>query len=730
MFASVGLGLAILVPHAALLSGAVAPVWDAIDFFAPYYMLVGDFARNGQFLLWNPFTFAGSPDYLEPQLGSFSPPLLAAGLIFGGTPLAFELYWFAIWLLGGLGVLALARHFGAPAWGGFVCAIGLVFSGFYTGNAQNTAMLYSASFLPLLLWRVDVALASHGWRPAFEGGALFGLSGLGGYPALVLLNGCFALLWSLGRLFMLADTAHRTVLHRFKRVVAVHMMVAVTGAAIMSPTYIPFFIEGPDVSDRAGPLARDDAVENDALDPAAVVTLSSPALALAGVFEYTDISMRSLYVGCLVLALAAFALVSRRQVAFRWWLLFVALVFLASAMGQALPVRGWLYEWFPPTRYFRHPALFRWYVIFALTVLGLYGARDLAAARRTRDSHGLRKFGWIVLALAATMIAVYVGAVVYIREATPPPHVSSHWHTFASWFYLCAVSAAVWLSDRARVSRFLPAALVVLAAGDALSTARLVRPTMYDVHGARWRALETLHRSQIDLTGNGLMRLLENGGNHTFVSKIPALRGYSGLAGRLLRRTADDALLAESATGIDRLWFSPSAAVVERSEKCFDVFRARAVALGRIPLVIHHEVAASGSKPLHGGTTTDTCDSVVRSLPAARRASSYKVWDHRPSRLLIRVDVPESGWLLVTDTWSRGWRATVNGSLTPIVRANFVFRAVSVSGGTNFVDFRYEPIGFPWLLVCSWGLLLIVSTWTAASWRLARGSTRSSGARG
>jgi hypothetical protein len=85
---AIGLLILLLVPHASLLLGRTAPIWDAIDLFAPYFMLVADFARNGEFLLWNPFTLGGSPGYLEPQLGSFSPPIVLFGLVFGGTRLA------------------------------------------------------------------------------------------------------------------------------------------------------------------------------------------------------------------------------------------------------------------------------------------------------------------------------------------------------------------------------------------------------------------------------------------------------------------------------------------------------------------------------------------------------------------------------------------------------------------------------------------------------------------
>jgi hypothetical protein len=720
-------------------------MWDGVDFFGPYYMLVGDFARNGTFLLWNPFTLGGSPDYLEPQLGSFSPVVVAFGLLFGGTRLAYELYWLAIWLFGGLGVLALARHLGAPPWGGFLSAVAFAFSGFYTGNAQNAAMLYSFSFLPWLVWRVDVSISEPvkgcaldfpaeslagdqylrprfarlgplrgpALRSAVEAGALFGLSGLGGYPALVFLNGCFVLLWSVGRAVWSEEPRNAAAAYLLTRVATVHVVIVLVGAAVMSPTYVPFFIEGPDVSDRAGPMKRDDAVANDALHPAAALTLSSPALWQADIFEYTDISMRSLYVGAPVLAFAAYALSKRRNAAFRRWLLFLALLFLACAMGRALPLRDWLYDWVAPTRYFRHAALFRGYTIFALVVLAVLGTRDLATTIRSQDWQTWRRFSLAVVCMAALALAVYTSAIVFIHEAAPVLHLSSHWHTYTTWFLLCLVAAAGLPRSRGHWRQIAPVAFIVLATADALSASRLARPTMYNSQSDSWRALDDLHRTDVDLTRPGLMRDVGDGSNRAFVSKTPTMRGYSGLAGRLVRRYSEDAALVESVTGPSRLWFSTSVGSVDRTEDCYEVFRDRAATLPAPPLVIHPQPLTSRDAP--GPRITGTCQAVVESLPSAERVDSFKVWTHSPTRLRLRVDVPAQGWLLVTDTWSRSWRVTVNDRESTALRANFAFRAVEVSQGSNFVDFRYDAIGFPWLLMLSWGLLIGIGVWSAAA---------------
>jgi hypothetical protein len=62
-----------------------------------------------------------------------------------------------------------------------------------------------------------------------------------------------------------------------------------------------------------------------------------------------------------------------------------------------------------------------------------------------------------------------------------------------------------------------------------------------------------------------------------------------------------------------------------------------------------------------------------------------------PEHVVLRVDAPRRGFLLLSDQWFPGWQATVDGTPTPIARANYVFRLVEVPAGESVVDFRYRP---------------------------------------
>jgi len=95
-------------------------------------------------------------------------------------------------------------------------------------------------------------------------------------------------------------------------------------------------------------------------------------------------------------------------------------------------------------------------------------------------------------------------------------------------------------------------------------------------------------------------------------------------------------------------------------------------------------------------------------LPAAKRVAAA-LERYEPDELTLTVDCPTDGWLLVTDRWSRAWRATVDGTPSPVLGGDFIFRALGVHAGSNRIRFTYHPPGLPGLLMLSWGVVLLTS---------------------
>ena len=69
--------------------------------------------------------------------------------------------------------------------------------------------------------------------------------------------------------------------------------------------------------------------------------------------------------------------------------------------------------------------------------------------------------------------------------------------------------------------------------------------------------------------------------------------------------------------------------------------------------------------------------------------------------LHVAVRAERAGWLVVTDTWDAGWRATVDGRAVDVLPANYVQRAVPVPAGSSSVRFTFEPVHFRYGAVIS-----------------------------
>jgi hypothetical protein len=68
--------------------------------------------------------------------------------------------------------------------------------------------------------------------------------------------------------------------------------------------------------------------------------------------------------------------------------------------------------------------------------------------------------------------------------------------------------------------------------------------------------------------------------------------------------------------------------------------------------------------------------------------------DSRPDRVIIAVEAPSGGWLMLSDLWFPGWGANVDGAPAESYPADGVFRAVWVPAGASTVTWEYHPASF------------------------------------
>ena len=678
-------------------------------------------------LLWNPYINCGAPDMAYVEMGSFSPLTLALAAVTGGGHTGFLIYWMAIWAIFGAGSGLLGLRLGAPRPAALAIAAGLMSCGFFLGHATHTSWLYAFSFLPLILWRLEAALAGEGLGPVAEAGALFGLSALAGHPALVILNGMYAGLWVLGRSWLPAETAGRPGPRRTAVSLALLLAVAVM---VLSPAYFAFFHEAAGYSERTGYLDRAYAISKDALQPGALATLASPWLTVldraVNVWPRTTPFVTCCYLGAVVPALALAGLIRRRR-GFALWIAAVGIFFLLAAVGDALPVRGWLYDWFPPTRYFRHSGVMRAYFLFSA------GALAMMAAAELRPGAEARRF-WRAVAVAAAvltpvMVAAFIVAVAHTDYRAGMAVAMAQ--MVVGWGGLLAVAGYGWR----RGGRGAAWMLVALSLVDGGFSLVISRPFMVlDRQEFGW--LDSTRVRSVDLMSTGLYRSrLPEGktiADFNFFPKVPVLEAYSQLSHRFHSRKSltplstswsnEPALYSAVIGSRSDVWFSPQAPTVFPSDATFMALVERSRELGAMPMVINRpeEILKTPPRDVPGPNDDAEADAISR-LPACRRLEVQLI-DYTPTRLTFRVDCPEAGWLLVTDRWSRSWQAKVDGRAVAVMGGNFLFRAVAVGPGPRTVAFEFRPRLYPLLLWVSWGTMAVVVGVSLYRWRRTRRS--------
>jgi hypothetical protein len=614
-----------------------------------------------------------------------------------------------------------------------VAAVAFVSCGFFTGHGQHTAFVLAYATLPWFVWRLDRAVAGRSIAAALQAGAIWGLVGLSGYPGMVVAHGLYGGAWALGRILFgglsgplepaAEATDRRSVAWRprLRWSAVLGLCVLLTALVVMAPTYTAFFLEGQEFTSRVAPLSRYWVLERGALHPSALKTFASPYMIRWGfanprtLFE-GDISMVGIYLSPVVLALAIVSVFGARRSRWRWWLLGVGIIAFAAAMGSVLPVRGWLHDLVPPTRYFRFSALFRGYALFTAVALALEGARDAEWVRSRR--------AWATL--AAGSAAVGCLALWTLGRAAAETAVAREWDGWTGWSLLAwlgpLVVALTGTFGGVRARQAAPWLLTALAVVDAAGSLRLfdrVIATRNPVQLEIWEQVTQEHNPMVDRLPYGLDRTARvpwgrGNDNRNLATKRATFNAYDPFRNRYHVAWLENPGLIALATGTDRFWFAPQALLVDEippppgagEPKLLDIptpdldrFAHRAIAVRALLPALQRVPGRRLDGPVTRRGSVEDLEAMER-IPVTLLEAS-------PETLEIRVRAPGPGWLVVTDRYSPGWRATVDGRPAPVHKAAFLFRAVALEGGTHEVRFEFRPFLYRTQVTASWSLLLV-----------------------
>jgi uncharacterized membrane protein YfhO len=109
--------------------------------------------------------------------------------------------------------------------------------------------------------------------------------------------------------------------------------------------------------------------------------------------------------------------------------------------------------------------------------------------------------------------------------------------------------------------------------------------------------------------------------------------------------------------------------------------------------------------------------------PAAEPVGTARVAEHRPNRVVVRIEGGTGGHLVLADVWFPGWVCRVDGREVPVYRANHAFRAVALPAGATEAVFTFEPRSYRmgWWVSCVTLIGLVVVALSVVRRRVATG---------
>ncbi|MDH4373071.1 MAG: hypothetical protein QE510_06665 [Verrucomicrobiota bacterium] len=85
-------------------------------------------------------------------------------------------------------------------------------------------------------------------------------------------------------------------------------------------------------------------------------------------------------------------------------------------------------------------------------------------------------------------------------------------------------------------------------------------------------------------------------------------------------------------------------------------------------------------------------EKLAAATPSPTAASSEAtITRYAPKHITVKTRSSAAGLLLLNDRWHPDWKVTVDGQATPLLRANFLMRGVSVPAGEHTVEYRFDP---------------------------------------
>ena len=666
------------------------PQSDQADTFYPWMVFAGRALRDGELPLWDPYSFGGHPFFANGETNLLYPPRLILTRVFAASWAQDLFLILHVWLSGvtmrffvrRLGVGQGAALFGATVW---------MFNSFTLGWLLLGHIAAITALLPLALLLARDASARRSAPHAAGLGVTLGLMILGSNILMTLVAwltvGAYFGTLLLRALWQTLRGPRQERPHAIAALVVLPFLTALVGLGLGAVQLLP-------TMELAGQMARVPP------DYARFIRLWSVGLGDLRAIVWpdqvaTDRTLNSglWFVGWVPLVLAPFALARREG---RWWLL-AALALAFYLLGTPLTWLGTAVV--PGLAYFR--PLGRMLFVWALA-LAIGGALGYDTLARTLARHWPRR----TLLIAALGILLTLGTAAqligYGRAINPPFQPRT---TEALYPHTPLVERILAEGPEARV-----------AAIRTINGPEIWAPPMFAGSIPQSLGLHTVggYESLLPAREADLWRIVRGEAiDHVLSHPIEdaiVLNYYPRRVRYDLLPTLGVNLLA-TVPDVTPQWLAanwPGLRVepIYRGDDgwLYRLPDARAVAyIGYRAEMVPDERAAlarvTGREPdpneiIQGIAATTPPDLPSEGRCAGVERSPQRITAQSANTVTISTTSACAGLLVLNNSWAPGWVATIDGRATPLLRANYLARAVALPAGSHEVRLTYAPRSF------------------------------------
>ena len=750
------LALAVVLFYWPVLTGvAWAPAGggDFNSLYYPYYSFLHRALHEGALPLWNPYAFAGMPGVAYTHSSIFYPfNLLTFLFVPEFNYLTLESLGILHYFLAASFMYALGRTIGQSRFGAFVAGLIYAFSGYLIAHFGHLSQIEVTIWLPLAFLLLHRSLERRSPGMAISGGIALGASLLGGHTQVSLYMITVLTLYWLYHVGWLSKLWQQGVQwRRLLQSVALYAILMGVAAGVSA-------FQLMSTAELVGQTPRAEINYNIAAEysmaPAALITLAVPhyfGLSASNHWGYWapedgNLTEFYCYSGIVTLVLAGLGLLLRRS-RYSWFFVILAIVSLLLSFGGYTILQRITYHFVPAFNMVRVPARFISFWGFALAVLAGFGAELLLSPlpRRLRQVYGRFVWGLGGLTAAVVVIALPVfyhdlliterGSWQFQRAEVAVKSVA-----FAAMLlgltWLLLFAHRYWRWPRALV----PVLLVAILVLDLFSNQTSYNQTQEDLT-AGFEHPEIISFLRQD---DGIFRIDSvTGVWDVWQPYTGLLYGYSDVMGvpnplvLAAQQEYWEALGSRSSAFYDLLNVKYVIARKDveldwqKFERVFtghpilDVYENKRV-LPRAFMVYSAQVVPDEEMVLAAikSQSFDPRETVLlqKGTPLAGQPRQARVEFQRygMNEMLLAVDTPADGYLVLSEMTYPGWEARVGGQPREVLRANHALRAIYLPAGSHIVEITFAPASWRLGWIATAITWLAVAGYAVYSWRSPR----------